>query len=43
MFINRGSSGRDYMALSDAIDRLAGTRIKTNIVSGDEVETKNMV
>jgi hypothetical protein len=35
-FTNRGSSGRDYYALSEAIDRLAGTRIKTNIRTGDE-------
>jgi len=40
-FTNRGTSGRDYMALSDSLDRLAGTRIKTNILTGDEIETKN--
>ncbi len=35
-FTNRGTSGRDYMALNDAFDRLVGTRIKTNIITGDE-------
>jgi plasmid replication initiation protein len=36
IFTNRGTSGRDYQALRDALDRLEGTRIRTNIVSGDE-------
>ena len=37
MFTNRGTSGRDYTALAEAIDRLAGTRISTNIkVNGEE-------
>lgn len=36
LFTNRGTSGRDYQALSEGIDRLAGTRIKTNIRTGDE-------
>jgi plasmid replication initiation protein len=36
IFTNRGTSGRDYMSLMDALDRLEGTRIRTNIVSGDE-------
>ncbi len=40
-FTNRGTSGRDYMALSEAIDRLAGTRIKTNIRTGDEEQEDN--
>jgi plasmid replication initiation protein len=40
-FTNRGTSGRDYQALSESIDRLAGTRIKTNIRSGDEVTEDN--
>ncbi|WP_039760172.1 replication initiator protein A [Bartonella queenslandensis] len=35
-FTNRGTSGRDYMALIEALDRLEGTRIRTNIVTGDE-------
>jgi plasmid replication initiation protein len=30
-----------YKRLEDALDRLAGTRIKTNIKTGDEKETKN--
>ena len=36
IFTNRGTSGRDYMALIEALDRLEGTRIRTNIISGDE-------
>jgi len=36
VFTNRGTSGRDYDALCEAIDRLAGTRITTNIRTGDE-------
>lgn len=35
-FTNRGTAGKDYKALNDALDRLAGTRITTNIVTGDE-------
>jgi plasmid replication initiation protein len=36
VFTNRGTSGRDYDALCEAIDRLAGTRITTNVRTGDE-------
>ena len=36
IFTNRGTSGRDYMALIEALDRLEGTRIRTNIVTGDD-------
>ncbi len=36
IFTNRGTSGREYMSLMDALDRLEGTRIRTNIISGDE-------
>ena len=36
VFTNRGTSGRDYMALVDALDRLEGTRIRTNVITGDE-------
>jgi plasmid replication initiation protein len=36
IFTNRGTSGREYISLMDALDRLEGTRIRTNIVSGDE-------
>ena len=35
IFTNRGTSGRDYQALSEALDRLEGTRIRTNIRSGE--------
>jgi plasmid replication initiation protein len=38
-FTNRGTAGKDYSALCEAIDRLAGTRIKTNIRTGDEEQT----
>lgn len=40
-FTNRGTAGKDYEALSKAIDRLAGTRISTNIKSGDEEQYDN--
>lgn len=36
IFTNRGTSGREYQSLLDAMDRLEGTRIRTNIISGDE-------
>jgi len=36
MFTNRGTSGKDYDALCEALDRLDGTRIRTNIRQGDE-------
>jgi plasmid replication initiation protein len=35
VFTNRGTAGKDYEALCEAIDRLAGTRITTNIRTGD--------
>jgi plasmid replication initiation protein len=35
-FTNRGTGGKDYEALCEGIDRLAGTRITTNIITGDE-------
>ncbi|MEM9411360.1 MAG: replication initiator protein A [Planctomycetota bacterium] len=41
MFTNRGTSGRDYLALVEAIDRLAGTRISTNIKVGGEEQYDN--
>lgn len=41
MFTNRGTSGRDYMALAESIDRLAGTRISTNIKVGGEEQFDN--
>jgi plasmid replication initiation protein len=39
VFTNRGTAGKDYTALCEAIDRLAGTRITTNIRTGDEEQT----
>lgn len=38
-FTNRGTAGKDYDALCEAIDRLAGTRITTNIRTGNEEQT----
>jgi hypothetical protein len=40
-FANRGTAGKDYAALSEAIDRLAGTRITTNIKTGDNEQYDN--
>ena len=36
VFTNRGTAGLQYKALVEAIDRLAGTRITTNIRTGKE-------
>ena len=36
IFTNRGTSGRDYMALQDSLERIRGTSITTNIRTGDE-------
>lgn len=36
VFTNRGTAGKDYKSLVEALDRLEGTRIRTNIVTGDE-------
>ena len=41
VFTNRGTSGRKYDALCQAIDRLAGTRITTNIRTGGEEQRDN--
>ena len=41
MFTNRGTSGPEYDALEEAIDRLAGTRISTNIQTNNEEEHGN--
>lgn len=38
---NRNTGGIAYGRLEHALDRLAGTRIKTNIVTGDEISTHN--
>lgn len=35
-FTNRGTGGKDYAAICEALDRLDGTRIRTNIRRGDE-------
>jgi len=39
VFTNRGTSGRDYIALQEALERIRGTTIKTNIKTGDEEQT----
>jgi plasmid replication initiation protein len=36
IFTNRGTSGRDYMALTEALERIRGTTISTNVRTGDE-------
>ncbi len=36
IFTNRGTSGRDYMAIAESLERLRGTTISTNIRAGDE-------
>ncbi len=36
IFTNRGTAGKDYRALVESLDRLEGTRIRTNLVTGDE-------
>lgn len=40
IFTNRGTSGKDYKALVEALDRLEGTRIRTNIITGDEEQVE---
>ena len=40
IFANRGTAGKDYKALVEALDRLEGTRIRTNIVTGDEEQVE---
>ena len=40
IFTNRGTSGRDYVALVEALDRLEGTRIRTNIVTGEDEQVE---
>ena len=36
VFTKRGTGGKDYKALCEALDRLDGTRIRTNIRTADE-------
>ena len=35
VFTNRNTGGKDYEALRDSLDRLDGTRIRTNVKTGD--------
>lgn len=39
IFTNRGTAGKDYEALQEAIERIRGTVISTNIRTGDEEQT----
>lgn len=39
IFTNRSTGGREYQSLIDALDRLEGTRIRTNIRSGAEEQS----
>ncbi len=39
IFANRGTSGKDYEALREAIERIRGTTIATNIRTGNEEQT----
>ena len=39
VFSNRGTSGKDYQALQDALERIRGTTISTNICTGDIEQT----
>ena len=41
IFTNRGTAGKDYEALVEALDRLAGTRISTNIKTANEEHYEN--
>jgi plasmid replication initiation protein len=36
IFTNRGTAGKDYSALIEALERLRGTTISTNIITGDQ-------
>lgn len=40
VFINRTTGGKDYESLREALDRLDGTRIRTNVRTGGEEEDK---
>jgi plasmid replication initiation protein len=35
-FTNRGTGGKDYKAICESLDRLDGTRIRTNVRRGDD-------
>jgi len=39
VFSNRGTAGKDYEALQEAIERIRGTTISTNIRTGSEEQT----
>lgn len=36
VFSNRNTGGKDYEALKDSLERLGGTRLMTNVVTGNE-------
>ncbi len=39
--IGRSAGGKDYKEFEKALDRLVGTRVKTNIATGEKVEKEN--
>lgn len=39
VFTNRGTAGKDYQALQEALERIRGTTISTNIRTGDVEQT----
>src|SRR5882672_7673753 len=41
VFTNRGTAGKDYKALCESLDRLEGTRIRTNIRTGNEEKSES--
>jgi len=41
VFTNRGTGGRDYTAICDALDRLQGTMIATNITTDGQEQRKS--
>ena len=42
VFTERGTGGRDYDALCDSLDRIDGTRFRTNILGGGKMTNKWM-
>lgn len=40
IFTNRGTGGKDYKAFVEALERLRGTTISTNVVTGEEEQTE---
>jgi plasmid replication initiation protein len=42
LFTNRGTGGRDYQALCDSLDRIDGTRYRTNVIADGTKKDKWM-